>query len=72
MTTNDDVTISETERIRATITGGLDRLMSVSADKVFAEPVHVGERVIIDGLQKVRPGTVVTTVPAKTVDQAQR
>jgi uncharacterized spore protein YtfJ len=43
----EDVTVSEGDRIRTTITGGLDRLMSVSADRVFAEPVHVGDRVVI-------------------------
>ena len=26
---------------------GLDRLMSVSADRVFAEPVRIGDRVVI-------------------------
>ena len=35
------------ERIRATMSSGLDRLMSVSADRVFAEPVRIGERVVI-------------------------
>jgi uncharacterized spore protein YtfJ len=43
----DDVTVSESDRIRTTITGGLDHLMTVSADRVFAEPVHVGDRVVI-------------------------
>jgi uncharacterized spore protein YtfJ len=43
----DEVTVNESDRVRTTITGGLDRLMSVSADRVFAEPVHVGDRVVI-------------------------
>ena len=38
---------SEEERIRATMNSGLERLMSVSADRVFAEPVRIGERVVI-------------------------
>jgi len=37
----------EEERIRATMSRGLDRLMSVSVDRVFAEPVRVGETVVI-------------------------
>ncbi len=35
------------ERIRATMTSGLDRLMNVSADRVYAEPVRAGDRVVI-------------------------
>jgi uncharacterized spore protein YtfJ len=35
------------ERIRATMSTGLDRLMDVSADRVYAEPVRVGDRVVI-------------------------
>ena len=42
-----DPTTPDQERIRATMTSGLDRLMSVSADRVFAEPVRVGDRVVI-------------------------
>jgi uncharacterized spore protein YtfJ len=38
---------TDEERIRATMSSGLDRLMSVSADRVFAEPVRIGERVVI-------------------------
>ena len=38
---------TDDERIRATMNSGLDRLMSVSADRVFAEPVRVGDRVVI-------------------------
>ena len=38
---------SEEERIRATMSNGLDRLMDVSADRVYAEPVHIGDRVVI-------------------------
>jgi uncharacterized spore protein YtfJ len=40
-------TTSDEERIRATMNSGIDRLMSVSADRVFAEPVRIGERVVI-------------------------
>ena len=42
-----ETTTPDEERIRATITSGLDRLMSISADRVFAEPVRVGDRVVI-------------------------
>ena len=38
---------TDDERIHATMSSGLDRLMSVSADRVFAEPVRVGDRVVI-------------------------
>ncbi len=38
---------AEEERIRATMSSGLDRLMNVSADRVYAEPVRVGDRVVI-------------------------
>lgn len=38
---------TDDERIRATMTSGLDRLMGVSADRVFAEPVRIGESVVI-------------------------
>jgi uncharacterized spore protein YtfJ len=47
---SEDLTVgaaTDDERIRATMNGGLDRLMSVSADRVFAEPVRVGDRVVI-------------------------
>jgi uncharacterized spore protein YtfJ len=40
-------TPSDVERIRATMNSGLDRLMSVSADRVYAEPVRAGDRVVI-------------------------
>lgn len=40
-------TSPEAQHIRATMQSGLDRLMDVSADRVFAEPVRVGERVVI-------------------------
>jgi uncharacterized spore protein YtfJ len=43
----DPTTTPEDERIRATMSSGLDRLMSVSADRVFAEPVRIGDRVVI-------------------------
>jgi uncharacterized spore protein YtfJ len=38
---------NDEERMRATLNGGLDRLMRVSADLVFAQPVRVGDRVVI-------------------------
>jgi len=38
---------SEEERIRATMNTGLDRLMNLGADRVFGEPVRVGDRVVI-------------------------
>jgi uncharacterized spore protein YtfJ len=38
---------NEGERIRATMSTGLDRLMNVSADRVYAEPVRIGDRVVI-------------------------
>jgi uncharacterized spore protein YtfJ len=38
---------ADEERIRATMSTGLDRLMNVSADRVYAEPVRVGDRVVI-------------------------
>ena len=44
---SDDVTIGESERIRTTFNDGLDRLMNVSAEQVYAEPVRVGDRVVI-------------------------
>ncbi len=47
---NENVSVgatSDEEHIRATMTSGLDRLMNVSADRVYAEPVRVGERVVI-------------------------
>ncbi|MDQ1380107.1 MAG: hypothetical protein QOG65_724 [Actinomycetota bacterium] len=40
-------TSSDEERIRATMSSGLDRLMNVSADRVFADPVRIGDRVVI-------------------------
>jgi uncharacterized spore protein YtfJ len=40
-------TTADEERIRATMSTGLDRLMNVSADRVFAEPVRIGDRVVI-------------------------
>ena len=46
---SEDVSIgtADEERIRATMISGLDRLMNVSADRVFAEPVRIGDRVVI-------------------------
>jgi uncharacterized spore protein YtfJ len=43
----DPTTTPEDERIRATMSSGLERLMSLSADRVFAEPVRIGDRVVI-------------------------
>jgi uncharacterized spore protein YtfJ len=45
--TQNDGALADRERIRATMNSGLDRLMSVSADRVFAEPVRAGDRVVI-------------------------
>ncbi len=42
-----DRDLTEDERIRATMSTGLDRMMNLSADRVFAEPVRVGDRVVI-------------------------
>ena len=47
MTDSLPVQTNEEERIRATMSNGLDRLMNVSADRVFAEPVRIGDRVVI-------------------------
>ncbi len=44
---NDDVTVGESERVRTAMTDGLDRFLNVSAESVYAEPVRVGERVVI-------------------------
>jgi uncharacterized spore protein YtfJ len=35
------------EQIQERLTSGLDKIMSVSADRVFREPVRVGETVVI-------------------------
>ncbi|HYL53139.1 MAG TPA: sporulation protein [Acidimicrobiia bacterium] len=35
------------EQLREGLATGLDKLMSVSADRVFSEPVRVGETVVI-------------------------
>jgi uncharacterized spore protein YtfJ len=40
-------TSTDEERIRATMSSGLDRQMNVSADRVFADPVRIGDRVVI-------------------------
>jgi uncharacterized spore protein YtfJ len=45
MSTEDVVT--ESARLRSTLSDGLERLMTVSADRVFADPVHNGDRVVI-------------------------
>jgi uncharacterized spore protein YtfJ len=47
MTTDDDLRTTTADRLSSAMNSGLDRLMNVSADKVFAEPVRVGERVVI-------------------------
>jgi len=47
MSENVSIGAPEEERIRATINSGLERFLTVSADRVFAEPVRVGERVVI-------------------------
>jgi uncharacterized spore protein YtfJ len=39
--------VDQQETIREQLDAGLDRLMSVSADRVFREPVRVGETVVI-------------------------
>jgi hypothetical protein len=44
---NSEDVVTESARTRSTVSDGLDRLMSVSADRVFAPPEHVGERVVI-------------------------
>jgi uncharacterized spore protein YtfJ len=44
---SDDVRIGEHDRVRTTLMNGLDQLMGASAERVFREPVRVGERVII-------------------------
>ncbi|MDQ1462896.1 MAG: hypothetical protein QOI08_4380, partial [Actinomycetota bacterium] len=36
-------TSTDEERIRATMSSGLDRQMNVSADRVFADPVRIGD-----------------------------
>lgn len=44
---SDNIEVSQDPVVRATVTSGLDRLMTVSADRVYREPVRVGERVVI-------------------------
>jgi len=44
---NDEVTVGENERVRTMMNDGLSRLADVSADRVFAEPIRIGERVVI-------------------------
>lgn len=44
---NSEDVVTESARTRSTLSDGLDRLMHVSADRVFAAPVHIGERVVI-------------------------
>ena len=38
---------NDEERIRATMHSGLDQMMNISADRVYADPVRVGDRVVI-------------------------
>jgi uncharacterized spore protein YtfJ len=45
--TDDDTRTTPVDKIDERLTTGLDRLMSVSADRVFREPVHVGDTVVI-------------------------
>jgi uncharacterized spore protein YtfJ len=47
MNENPAIDATTDEERRATISSGLDRLMNVSASRVFAEPVRVGDRVVI-------------------------
>lgn len=47
MTDELNVGTTKTERVPDGLVVGLDRLMTVSADRVFREPVRVGERVVI-------------------------
>ncbi len=47
MTEDADLFQSDTGKIESAVGAGLARLMSVSADSVFREPVRVGERVVI-------------------------
>lgn len=42
-----DIETTDAAQLEATVTAGIERLMSVSADRVYREPVHVGDRVII-------------------------
>jgi uncharacterized spore protein YtfJ len=42
-----DVDTAEAEQIGTAVTAGIEQLMSVSADRVYREPVRVGERVVI-------------------------
>ena len=53
---------AQTKRIKR---GGLE-----GSDIIVAEGLHVGDRVIVDGVQKVRPGMEVDATPA--VDQAAK
>jgi uncharacterized spore protein YtfJ len=47
MTTPDDVRTEPADQVGAHLAQGLDRIVSVSADRVFREPVHVGDTVVI-------------------------
>ena len=47
MNENPPVDTTPEEVRRSMITSGLDRLMSMSADRVFAEPIRIGDRVVI-------------------------
>ncbi|HET9728896.1 MAG TPA: hypothetical protein VFR41_05710, partial [Acidimicrobiia bacterium] len=44
---SDDVTVSPQTTSAPELASGLDQLMNVSADRVYREPVRVGERVVI-------------------------
>jgi len=47
MNENPSVDATIHEAYGTTISSGLDRLMNISANRVFAEPVRVGDRVVI-------------------------
>jgi uncharacterized spore protein YtfJ len=42
-----EIETTESEHVEAAVTAGIDRLMNVSVDRVYRDPVHVGDRVII-------------------------
>src|SRR5512143_371367 len=42
-----EIEATDREHLEVTIAAGIDRLMSVSADRVYREPVRVGDRVVI-------------------------
>jgi uncharacterized spore protein YtfJ len=44
---NDETRIEPATQVEATVTSGIEHLLGVSADRVYREPVRVGDRVII-------------------------